>query len=159
VKQLAEVINVRLWQPEDEHILKSMIRACLEETSRDGFILAPTPENVERLWKMGLEWSQRGEPTFVAEVGPYGVIAGYILWGESAPPGWFTKRVCYGWGTFVAHRWRRSGVANKLRAKALETAKERGYDCVVGTAFSEAGLSSALHDGFKIIGHHVEYRL
>jgi GNAT superfamily N-acetyltransferase len=134
VKHLPEVINIRPWRPEDSFILKSMIRACLEEAARDGFrfLLAPTDENVDWLWKMGLEWSQRGEPTFIAEMGPYGAIVGYILWGESASPGWCAKRVCYDWGTFVAHIWRRSGVSAKLRAKALAAAKERGYDCVVG---------------------------
>jgi GNAT superfamily N-acetyltransferase len=150
-------IAIRPWQLSDEDAIKRLILDCLHETSYDGLVLAPTEENVEWLWKTGLAWSERGEPTFVAAFGPIDI--GYVLWGESSPRGWFNRRVCYGWGTYVIPVWRRHGVASALREKALKVARERGYDCVVGTAFSPVGLGSSLHDGFRIVGQHVEYRL
>lgn len=148
---------IRCWRLDDEEQLRPMIRHCLEETSATGFELAPTTANVERLWRMGLGFAAAGDPTLVI-VGD-GELVGYTLWGGTAGDAWLRRRLCNGWGTYVKPAWRRKNVAATLRAHAIDIARARGYDAVVGTAFSAAALQSALHDGFKIVGQQVEFTL
>ncbi len=87
-----------------------------------------------------------------------------LLWGDGLqPPAIETNlgRIATGWGVFVHPQARGQGLSVALRQAGYPLLKERGFDCVIGTAHvgNEAGLKSALASGLEHFGNEVIYRL
>jgi GNAT superfamily N-acetyltransferase len=93
-----------------------------------------------------------GEAVFVAEEG--GVPVGYVAWVHFplSPEGHVS-----GLGTFVSRDFRRQGISKKLRDAAVQHCKRKGYSRIEGVAHvdNDAGLSSSIDKGFKIVGYLV----
>jgi GNAT superfamily N-acetyltransferase len=150
---------IRAWQASDATALTPMIGSMLETTAAQGGQLLATPKNVAWLLSLGLHFAAHGDPTLVY-VDDEGIV-GFTLWGDLGNPMELDTRshACTGFGTFVVPGKRRQHVASALRQAALGIARQRGYDCVRGTAYHDEGRLSALAVGFQPSGTEVEYTL
>lgn len=153
------MMTIRHWQETDVDQIRPLIREMLAQTYEDGAQLINDEHNVETLLALGLLWSERDEPTFLAEED--GKVIGLVVWGPEPEVSGLVYRPggLVGIGTVVAKDRRLDGVATRLRSMALLHAKQRGYQRITGAAYSVAGLESTLAMGFEIIGKIVEMRL
>lgn len=83
------------------------------------------------------------------------LVGAFCLWLPTA------SGRAQGLGTYVQPQWRRRGISPALREKAEESMAALGQTSVEGVAVigNEAGLMSALKQGFRVVGYLVRKEL
>jgi acetyltransferase (GNAT) family protein len=150
-------MTVRLWTPDDSEALAEMIQDCLLVNHAAGADMLPTPKNANALLVMGLQAAARGEPCLFAALDS-GEPMGYTEWLDLGNPLGldYSGRILYGLGTYVKPRFRQMKLSHQLRDQAEMMAADLGFKKVVGVAYHDVGLQSALARGFRVTGFHVE---
>jgi hypothetical protein len=145
-------VRIRLALTDDLDSLRELVAKASEELHET----FDTPR-MDDLIMVGITHGIRsGEAVVVAE--QMGEIIGYCAWVHlpGLPPG-----VVEGLGTYVLPMARKDYVSHDMRVYATDHARRMGYQYVRGEVAlnNEAGLKSALANGFEISGYVIRKEL
>ena len=107
------------------------------------------PESAVDFTELGMKAAERGDPSLVAVI--HGaMIVGFCVWTGLGEVMKTDKRELHALGTFVDKKYRREGVADLLRTKAVYLAKSHGYERICGTVHmsNSAGRASLERHGW-----------
>ena len=143
--------RVRAWEDRDSLNLYPLVLLYLLDVAKLRGDIAPSGSNAEAFIGLGYQALDRGDPCLVAEEG--GKLVGFLIArGVDTSNLRTTKRICFGFGTYVLPEFRRMGFAKELRARAFEIAKAQGYERFQGVAYGQAAIDSALAMGSEALG-------
>lgn len=145
-------MRIRLAEAADLGAIRELVEKASEELAE-----AYGMPRVDELMMAGIVHGVReGEAVVVAE--QMEEIVGYCAWVHlpGCPP-----EAVEGLGTYVMPLARKDYVSHDMRVYATDHARRRGYEYVRGEVAmsNEAGLKSALANGFEITGYTVRKEL
>ncbi len=133
--------------PEDQWQVEYLAAKMFKELREFGS--STLPESAGDFTDLGIKAAERGDPSLVAEYSG-AIIVGFCVWTGLGEIMKTDKRELHALGTFVDEKYRREGVADLLRAKAVYLAKSQGYERVCGTVHlaNSAGRASLERHGW-----------
>lgn len=150
-------LQILPWKPVHTPWLRQALYNYLSISYDNGGLIIPSDINADRLLSLGLTLAKRYDPTLILLHPEAGPIA-FTLWGRT-PSRLSTRPYCEAIGTYVDPAHRTQGHSKTLRKAALERAKARGYELVIGTAYTETNSRITRDLGFKIRGTLLYYHL
>lgn len=124
---------IRPWIEEDRPCLLVGIEDFFRSGLEQGSDVLATRRNAEIYFNLGLKAAGRGDPCLVGLKD--GVFAGFVMWlglESLLEQRWNTIHAL---GSYTFPGFRSTGVADMLRIRAREIAKEKGYNRIFGPVY------------------------
>ena len=135
---------------EDRLTLTVLVLAMLEELQPFGHDMAATEANAAKMVDdLLLPAAANGDPVLIARDADGRAIGGLFWCRMALPPG--QPSVAMGYGTYVAKRGRRQGIASELRKAGLAQLRQLGVQRMITSVLAGniAGHWSLLKLGFR----------